>query len=93
MQKRSRIRFSPTEDALVYVYLPLEDEIIEKKGLLFDESANGCSVIMLRNKTLISGQDVLIKVGDLAHLEAQVRWIKEIHDNTFLIGFMYHEKI
>jgi len=93
MDRREKIRFLPDENSLAAIYYEHNQLIEEKRGLLYDESANGCSVVMSGNLNFTQGNRILVKAGRLGNMEAEIRWIKEIYERIYLIGIMYVEKI
>lgn len=92
-QQRKHIRFSPDPGALAMIDPQGTKDAFEGKvvGLIVEESYAGVGVVLVNNKDLIVGTKFVIKVGDLDPLEAEVRWRRELDENTCRLGIQYQE--
>ncbi len=104
-QRRHYIRFNPEPADLGVLSLKEEDFLHydndtyqfngDHVGLLFDESFQGCSMIVLNKSQkgdyLPIGFRCVIKVGQLSPMRAEVRWREEVAPGILKLGFEYLE--
>lgn len=84
---RSAIRFSPDPGTLAQ--LQFEDSKEAEFGLVLNESAGGCALVLTTKSKIYEGGSCLCKVGNLASTPASIRWVKKLEANLFKIGLKY----
>ena len=92
---RGSLRFSSTPGTFAKIWdvLSLEhmNSKIEEKyflsGLVINESYEGCSMIVAAHELFRVGYKCILKVGELAPIEAEICWIREIDEDVLRIGF------
>jgi len=95
MKKKKRVsfRFSAEPGTLVQIQniAPgLKQEGVY--GLAIDEAYRGCSFVITGKKPLWKEGEILkIKVGKLAPLRGEIRWIKKLERNVWTVGVKYLE--
>lgn len=87
--KRRQIRFHPDENALAEVRFP--DLGAQKIGLLYEESAGGCSAVLIADKIYKVDLRVVVTPGRLSPMLAEIKWVREIHPGVVRVGFRYLE--
>lgn len=60
-------------------------------GLILEESAKGCGIVVLSNVVLKIGSFCRVKVGRGPALKAEVRWRKDLDDEVMRLGLLYLE--
>lgn len=87
---RKNIRFEPNDLDSAFIDLKVEsiDFNPTKVGLIVDESMHGCKLIV--NKfDLDNIKQVVVKVGQIDPLIADIVWSKEVQPNIHMIGLKY----
>lgn len=84
-------RFTPDQDATAFVSRDLEDNEFAKgfSALPINESFNGVSLVVLQMYGLKTGERVLVKVGNLAPLVGEIKWVKNLDAETQRVGVYY----
>ncbi len=82
--RERRIRFSPQEEC----FITLSSDECCAKGLLRDESFNGCCVIFNKIFPFQEGDDVDVCMGELGKYEGKIAWVKEFDDVLVKVGVM-----
>lgn len=92
-RKRQSVRFKPDADEIAQVELELRNGPFRPStwGLVFEEAAKGCGLVILIKEAPQVGQVVRVKVGKLSPLRAEVRWVKALDSEIYRIGLMYLE--
>ncbi len=95
MEKKKRIsfRFSAEPGTLVQIQkVSSTTGSIGLYGLAVDEAYRGCSFVITGKKPLWKeGETLKIKVGKLAPLVGEIRWVKKVERNIWTIGVKYLE--
>jgi hypothetical protein len=60
-------------------------------ALVTDETLHGCGVVTLFDRRLSEDAECMVRVGDLAPLKSQIRWVKDLNSNVRKIGVMFLE--
>mgnify|MGYP000904760218 FL=1 len=60
-------------------------------GLILEESAKGCGIVVLSNMVLKVGTFCRVKVGRGPALKAEVRWRKDLDEEVMRLGLLYLE--
>ncbi len=92
-RKRQSIRFSSDPGTIAYV-LTDADGLKRKKAasaLVVEESFKGCSLVALKDEAWKTGQRLLVKVGSLSPMMAEVRWVKKYAGKFFHLGLLFLE--
>lgn len=102
-ERRRYIRFDPEELEIALLSEQLEefagcdlqsfDFRPTSVGLIMEESFGGCSLVFLDKardpKPLKSGSQVILKVGKLDPILAEIRWRQEVAPQVVQVGFKY----
>lgn len=90
-KKRASFRFTAEPGTLVQIQQPAAgNEPIF--GLAVDEAYRGCSFVITGKKPLWKEGEILkLKVGKLAAMLGEIRWIKKVEKNIWTIGVRYLE--
>ena len=88
---RKSVRFSPDPGAVAHVcFGPISKTFNpEHNALILSESYKGCSVLLALAPDIAVGDRLRIKVGNLAPMLAEARWVVPLDDQIQKIGFMY----
>lgn len=91
LHKRS-IRFQA--DPMTLGYIDLTGGKVFKPqlvGLVVNESYAGCSLVLLSDVELKSGQQMKIKDGVLDPIKASIIWVKHLDENIYKVGIKFLE--
>jgi len=92
---RRSLRFPPDEGEVAWIDPSVHDDKRDFKpvaaALVTDEALNGCGLITLGRDWLREGVQCMVRVGDLAPLAAEVRWVKGLGDGVLKIGVVFLE--
>ena len=93
-QKRKSIRFKPDAGTLASLLTDSKGKKLSEPqvALVVEESYRGCSLITLKGASLVEGAVILVKVGKLSPLPAEIRWIKTYEGKFQFLGLAYSEK-
>lgn len=86
---RKNLRFNADENAVVWISKDAENFKEDIIGLLDSESFSGFSMVVLRERNIQEGDELLLKVGNFAPTKAVVRWIKVLEKEVYKFGFEY----
>jgi hypothetical protein len=88
--KRKGIRFSPEPGTLAeFTYLGLDEKFkAQYAGLVISESSTGCSLVHT-GAPLKVGDEITIKVGSLAPVASEVRWVIQLDEKIQKAGFQF----
>lgn len=89
--KRKNIRFSPDENTVVWFSKGKSDFKKDFIGLAVSEAHGGAAFVMTKEVTLEKHDPIVIKVGELSELKAEVRWVKKLDEDVYKIGIQYLE--
>lgn len=92
-EKRNSVRFSADLGALALILTDDEGHKlnISLPALVVDESFKGCSLIAVKNPLIKRGHILQVKVGHLAPMYAEIRWIKVFDAKICYFGLSYIE--
>mgnify|MGYP003688893587 CR=1 FL=1 len=85
---RKHIRFEPDENTFV---LAKGDSGITHSGICVDESQSGCAGVFKKHNDLIPKKMIMVKVGQLDVISAEIRWAKILDEGIVKVGFQYLE--
>jgi hypothetical protein len=88
-KKRKSFRFKAEPGTLV-VFQKVSNPV-KITGLAIDESYRGCSFVMVSKEPFEKGDHIKVKVGKLAALLGEVRWVKDLKDSVWTIGVEFLE--
>jgi hypothetical protein len=93
-ERRRHLRFKP--DLLEYALVAVDADVpifkADLMALIIDESPIfGCSIVAYEHPGLVVGKDCMVKVGDLAPLQARVSWKKPSEPGLIRIGLEFLE--
>lgn len=83
-----KIRFQPDPGTLAEIRF--EQLGVVLFGLVLNESAGGCAVVVSTSKKIITGTMCKAKVGNLSWAGAEVRWSKKVDTDLYKLGLEYH---
>ena len=86
--KREYIRFSADENTFLVIKVGEHPAI---GGLCVTESQGGCSGSFLNHDYFVASEKVLLRVGKLDTILAEIRWITQLDEDIVKIGFKYLE--
>ncbi len=90
---RKSLRFDPDKNCLVTIMHGIvNNEKIDKVGLVRDESYSGCCAIFRGPFPLKEGEKFKMAVGEITDLVGEIRWIKK-YDNVFVTVGIFIEPI
>lgn len=83
--RQTRFQPDPTTGALIDFKLAksFEPTVL---GIVVNESLNGCSLILATDEIVSRGTRIKLKIGELAPLQAQIVWSKNLEENIYKIG-------
>ncbi len=87
-EKRSHLRFNSESNTLAQISFDEKFKSINF-GLVCNESYSGCSVVALKDKRLVDGAKCYIKCGKLASMQAAIRWVSELDEDSVRIGIEF----
>ncbi len=92
-KKARGIRFKahPADTAKVYFGEDVADFQEDLAGLILNESIQGGALLVISDRKFIEGEFVVVKVGLLAPLRAEVRWVLHSEANIYKVGLLYAE--
>jgi hypothetical protein len=92
--RKSR-RFPPDEGTLAWIDPNVHDDKRHFKptiaALVTDEALHGCGMITLSRDPIGPDAECMIRVGDLAPLRSQIRWVKDLSGDARKVGVMFLE--
>ena len=92
--RRSR-RFPPDEGTIAWIDPRAHGDKREFKptiaALVTDEARHGCGIVTLSRDQLDPDTHCMIRVGDLAPLRSQIRWVKDLGADAQKAGVMFLE--
>lgn len=88
-KQRKNIRFNPDQGAVAQVCFGTKTFKPDHHALILSESYRGCSIVLTLAPDVAVGDRLRIKVGNLAPMLAEVRWVIPLDDEIQKIGFMY----
>lgn len=93
LRKRKATRFKAAPGTLVQVSLASTSKNFKPQviGLAIDEAYKGGSFVTIADKRLSIGANLYVKVGRVAALKAQVRWVKELEYDLCVYGMEFLE--
>ncbi len=89
--KRRHTRFKPDNSVARITFEYEKGTIWEMFGLVTDESFGGCGLVVLSPSPIDRGTRCLIAVGEMAELEATVRWIQRVETGIMRIGVQFQQ--
>jgi len=92
-QKRRYTRFNPDNTTLAFIDLNPKTKSFKPNltALVLQESHGGCCIAVSKTNDLTEGSEIKIKVGNVAPLNAQIRWIKKMDPLVYSVGIMFVE--
>ncbi len=89
--KRKHTRFRPEPTTVAWVDSSGEGGKFapDLAGLVYEEALKGCGLIVLSADRLLVGDIVVVKVGELAPVAAEVRWRKVLEFCVLQVGLLY----
>jgi hypothetical protein len=92
--RRSR-RFPPDEGTIAWIDPRVHDDKRHFKptiaALVTDEALHGCGIVTLSRDQIGPDAECMIRVGDLAPLRSQIRWVKHLGPDVRKVGVMFLE--
>lgn len=91
MVNRKGLRFPAETGTLIHIDLHPEVPDFNPGivGLVIDEAAKGCGAIILTHRQIAEGDFCKVKVGRLAPIKAEIKWIKQLDAQVMKIGLLY----
>ena len=94
MLRRFR-RFPPDEGTIAWIDPSVQDDKRNFKptmaALVTDEAVHGCGLVTLsRDQIGLYGQ-CTVRVGDLAPLRSEIRWVQDLSADVRKVGVMFLE--
>lgn len=85
---RRKVRFTadPFHHAAIDLNPQLDEFNPEIVALICNESYNGCCVVALRKQQLQKGARVRIKIGDLAPMMGEIKWVLDLDVEVVKMG-------
>ncbi|MDT8409184.1 MAG: hypothetical protein RQ741_06255 [Wenzhouxiangellaceae bacterium] len=95
--KRRYMRFSPDEIEVALIQFTNRDPDefffeADAAGLVVEEAYGGCGLVVLSKTTpdsMKEGAACLVKVGHLAPVRGEVRWVKSLDQDVSKLGIEY----
>jgi|GEM_PF-1232985 len=91
--RRQNVRFSPEPlaTAMIASGSDIQNFKVQAHALIVDESFGGAGLVMLLQESLIlqTGDLIVVKVGALHPMRAEVRWVLAIDTQVIKLGVMY----
>lgn len=91
--KTIRVRFKPADDTLALIQRksPKTKKTMVIPCLILNESFSGCALVSLASEEFKKDEFIRVKVGNLALMQAQIRWVKAINADIITMGLEYLE--
>lgn len=86
---RSSLRYQDEVSSTVVLTIHTESGDLNTTGLVYDESHNGMSVIVVEKRPFIKGDVVSIKEDNSHSRILSIARIKNIFENTYFIGMQF----
>lgn len=83
---RRHIRFEPDDNTFI---LAKGESEKTHSGICLNESQSGCSGVFRKHDDLIPKKMIILKVGKLEVVDAEVRWTKILDTDLVKVGFHY----
>jgi hypothetical protein len=91
-KKRKFTRFKPDPDAIALIDLKAEAQFSPTMhALIFEESYGGVGLLVISSEKIKNGQKLIVQVGKLAPIKAEVRWCEQIDKQIYKIGLQFLE--
>lgn len=94
-KNRKHLRYNPDPLDFALISFDSRKNVSEfaptETGLLLQESYGGAGMVVKKVHDYKVGEFIWVKVGQLAPMYAEVRWIKELDDYLLRIGLQYYE--
>lgn len=89
--KREHIRYVCAPNTMARLDLKIESETFTPMilGIVLNESASGCGLVVPLIETFKIGMQLRIQVGEQEPKKVQVKWIFPIDTQVMRIGLMY----
>jgi hypothetical protein len=92
---RRSLRFPPDEGTIAWIDPSVQDDKRNFKptiaALVTDEALHGCGIVTLSRDQIDPDAECMIRVGDLAPLRSQIRWVKDLGAHARKVGVMFLE--
>ena len=94
-EARTSRRFPPDEGTIAWIDPNVQGDKRDFKptiaALVTDESLQGCGIVVLSRDHIGLDTECMIRVGGLAPLLSQIRWVKDLGTNARKVGVMFLE--
>ena len=90
-KNRKYIRFEPDHNTTIWISQNVQSFSKDHLGLVDGESQGGSGFTINKDVGLEVGDFILVQVGKMDTLMAEIRWCKKYDDNLFRYGVMYLE--
>ena len=92
--RKSR-RFPPDEGAMAWIDPSAPEDKHNFRptipALVTDEALHGCGVVTLADDRISEDAECMVRVGNLAPLKSQIRWVKNLPNDIRKVGVMFLE--
>lgn len=91
--KRRKVRFAsdPSQHAEIELHPTPGDFTPDLAAVICNESYRGCCIVAVKNKQLQEGARIRIKVGRLAPLLGEVKWVTDLDVEVAKFGIEFLE--
>jgi hypothetical protein len=91
LKRRKHIRFSPDANTTIWISKNTKAFQRDFLGLVDGESHGGTAFTVNQDMGIKEGDFILVQVGQMNSMMAEVRWMKKFRDDLFQFGLMYLE--
>lgn len=90
-RNRRRVERIPVYNTTAHIKCGINDEspLHDLHGLVVNLSSQGCCIIVHTESIPDNFSFCRVTIGHQILVPSQIRWLKQIGENTFKIGFMY----
>jgi hypothetical protein len=92
---RRFLRFPPDEGAVALIDPNTGADRRDFKpalsALVTDEALVGCGLVTFSQEWLGEGTELVVKVGNLVPLKAEIRWVRELGEGLVKLGVVFLE--
>lgn len=93
IHKRKSVRFKPDLGTFAWIDTGAFTQTFKPEvvALVTEESSKGCRLLTFSDNEFEEGLRMKVKLGELAPLLSEVRWVKQLEEDVYHIGVMYLE--
>ena len=87
--QRKHQRYHNSQGSPVELLTDVEEMTPSFKGMILDDSFEGCGLIVITEEKLLNGQLCKLKIKNLEPILCQIVWLKKLDKNLTRLGLRY----